>query len=175
MSGSPSDCLTALEALSPVDGRYRTITAPLRGLLSEAGLIRERIRIEARWLLHLASAVPQLAGSALSATARSRALQLAREPDSPAAEAVKVIESRINHDVKAVEYYVREQLAAAGAGAATLELVHFGCTSEDINNLSYALILRAARVELCNTLAIRIAELLELARTNADTAMLART
>src|SRR5262249_35317610 len=96
-------------------------------------------------------------------------------PGSAAAQAVKVIESRINHDVKAVEYYVREQLAAAGASAATLELVHFGCTSEDINNLSYALMLRDARTELCATLEQRIAELLQFAHRHADLAMLART
>ena len=145
MSGSPSDCLPALEALSPVDGRYRAATAPLRGLLSEAGLIRERIRVEAQWLLHLSAAVPQLAGATLGAAVGQRARELAGAPPEGAAAEVKSIEARINHDVKAVEYYVREQLAAAGASAATLELVHFGCTSEDINNLSYACLLRAAR------------------------------
>src|SRR6516165_5637021 len=165
MSASPSDCLTALEALSPVDGRYRAAAAPLRSLLSEAGLIRERIRIEAQWLLQLVAAVPQLAGAALSPAVSERALELARAPEPSAAAAVKSIEDRINHDVKAVEYYVREQLAAAGASAATLELVHFGCTSEDINNLSYANLLRAARIQ----------ELTQLAHTYADAAMPART
>src|SRR5215472_14217886 len=175
MSGSPSDCLTALEALSPVDGRYRTITAPLRALLSEAGLIRERVRIEARWLLHLAAAVPQLAGATLSPVVSERAQQLAEAPDEAAPAAVKSIEARINHDVKAVEYYVREQLAAAGASAATLELVHFGCTSEDVNNLSYACLLRAARGALLPVLAARTHELTQLAHRYADTAMPART
>ena len=175
MSGSPSDCLTALEALAPVDGRYRTITEPLRGLLSEAGLIRERVRIEARWLLHLAAAIPQLAGATLSPAVSERAEQLAEAPDAAAPLAVKSIEARINHDVKAVEYYVREQLAAAGASAATLELVHFGCTSEDINNLSYASLLRAARGALLPVLDARIHELSQLAHTYADTAMPART
>ena len=175
MSGSPSDCLTALEALAPVDGRYRTITEPLRGLLSEAGLIRERVRIEARWLLHLAAAIPQLAGATLSPVVSERAQQLAEAPDEAAPAAVKSIEARINHDVKAVEYYVREQLAAAGASAATLELVHFGCTSEDINNLSYASLLRAARGALLPVLAARIHELKQLAHRYADTAMPART
>src|ERR1700731_2175676 len=131
------DALAPVEALSPIDGRYRAATAPLRGLLSEAGLIRARIAVEAQWLLHLAASVPALAGSHLPAPARERAAQPAGEPDADAAEAVKGIEARINHDVKAVEYYVREQLAKAGASQATLELVHFGCTSEDINNLSY--------------------------------------
>ena len=104
MSGSPSDCLPALEALSPIDGRYRAATEPLRGLLSEAGLIRERIRIEAQWLLHLASAMPELSGSKLSPAAAECARQLANAPDESAAAVVKSIELRINHDVKAVEY-----------------------------------------------------------------------
>jgi len=175
MSASPSDCLTALEALSPVDGRYRAATAPLRSLLSEGGLIRERIRIEAQWLLQLAAAVPQLAGATLSPAVSERALELARAPEGAAAAAVKSIEDRINHDVKAVEYYVREQLAAAGAPAATLELVHFGCTSEDINNLCYAGLLRAARGVLLPVLAARTQELTQLAHRYADTAMPART
>ena len=175
MSGSPSDSLPALEALSPVDGRYRAATAPLRGLLSEAGLIRERIRIEAQWLLHLAAAVPQLPGAALAPAVRERARQLAQEPETSAAAAVKAIEARINHDVKAVEYYVREQLAAAGAVDATLELVHFGCTSEDINNLAYARLLQSARAVLIPVLETRTRELGQLAHRYADTAMPART
>ena len=169
------DALAPVEALSPIDGRYRAATAPLRSLLSEAGLIRARIAVEARWLLHLADSVPSLAGSRLPAPVRERAVQLAQEPDADSAEAVKGIEARINHDVKAVEYYVREQLAKAGASEASLELVHFGCTSEDINNLSYALMLREARSELCKTLETRINELLQFAQRHADTAMLART
>src|SRR5215472_17531643 len=175
MSGSPSDSLPALEALSPVDGRYRAATAPLRGLLSEAGLIRERIRIEAQWLLHLAAAVPQLPGATLTPAVRERARQLAQEPETSAAAAVKAIEARINHDVKAVEYYVREQLAAAGAVDATLELVHFGCTSEDINNLAYARLLQSARAVLIPVLETRTRELGQLAHRYADTAMPART
>ncbi len=175
MSASPSDCLQALEALSPVDGRYRAATEPLRALLSEAGLIRERIRVEACWLLHLAAAVPQLAGSGLAPEVSERARQLAEAPPDTAAPAVKRTEARINHDVKAVEYYVREQLAAAGAQPATLELVHFGCTSEDINNLSYACLLRAARGALLPVLGARAQELTELAHRYADAAMPART
>ena len=89
--------------------------------------------------------------------------------------AVKAIEARTNHDVKAVEYYVREQLSAAGASEALLELVHFGCTSEDINNLSYARILQSSRAKLLETLDTRIGELANFAHRYADTAMLART
>src|ERR1700691_841601 len=168
MPASPSDSLLALEALSPVDGRYRNATAPLRAHLSEAGLIRERIRIEAQWLLHLAAALPQLAGAQLPAAVRARAQQLAVAPDASGTAAVKSIEARINHDVKAVEYYVRDELAAAGASEATLELVHFGCTSEDINNLSYARLLSEARGRMLATLAERTAELAALAHREAD-------
>jgi adenylosuccinate lyase len=175
MSAGPDATLTALDALSPVDGRYRAATAPLRAWLSEAGLIRERIRIEAHWLLHLAGAAPQLPGAQLSAAVRQRATELAREPEGAAAGAVKAIEARINHDVKAVEYYVREQLQAAGATPATLELVHFGCTSEDINNLSYARLLQHSRGMLLVTLDARIGELHALAQRYAGTAMPART
>ncbi len=175
MSASSSDLLSALDALSPVDGRYRAASAPLRGLLTEGGLIRERIRVEALWLLHLAATVPQLPGALFTPAVRERARQLASAPEPAAAPAVKAIEERINHDVKAVEYYLREQLAAVGATDATLELVHFGCTSEDINNLSYARLLQAARATLLGTLEARTVELTALAHRYADTAMPART
>ncbi len=122
-----------------------------------------------------AAALPQLPGARLADAVRARAQQLADAPDAGAAAAVKSIEARINHDVKAVEYYVREQLAAAGAPPATLELVHFGCTSEDINNLAYARLLQAARRALLPVLAARIRELSTLARRYAALAMLART
>src|SRR5689334_19926273 len=173
MSVSTRDALSAVDALSPVDGRYRAATEPLRGLLSEAGLIRERIRVEAQWLLHLSASVPQLAGASLSSEVVARARQLAHEPSADAAAAVKTIEARTNHDVKAVEYYVREQLSAVGATEAVLELVHFGCTSEDINNLSYARILQGARARLLETFATRVDELAAFAHRYADTAMLA--
>src|ERR1700733_14586521 len=100
--------MSALTALSPLDGRYRRATEPLRELLSESGLIRERIRIEARWLLHLAQAAPTLAGAQLSADVRAAAQRLAEHPPDDAATSVKHIEARTNHDVKAVEYYVRD-------------------------------------------------------------------
>src|SRR5262249_41377549 len=175
MTAPNRDALPPVEALSPVDGRYRAATEPLRGLLSEAGLIRERIRIDARWFAHLAKHVPSLSGAQLSAAVASQAGERAGDPGAAAAEAVKTIEARINHDVKAVEYYVREQLGAAGASEASLELVHFGCTSEDINNLSYARLLQSSRERLLPVLAARIRDLAELAHRYADAAMPART
>jgi adenylosuccinate lyase len=167
--------VSPLDALSPVDGRYRAATQPLRALLSEAGLIRERVRIEAQWLLHLSAKVPGLAGAGMTAATRNRAAELARDPPEQAAAAVKTIEERTNHDVKAVEYYVRDELSAAGATPETLELVHFGCTSEDINNLSYARLLAAARTVLLEALTQVSSELTALAHRYAETAMLAHT
>jgi adenylosuccinate lyase len=165
----------ALTALSPLDGRYARATEPLRALLSESGLIRERIRIEALWLLHLALAAPMLAGAGLAAPVRAAAQALADQPPQDAAALVKRIEARTNHDVKAVEYYVREVLQGAGATDANLELVHFGCTSEDINNLSYARLLAAARVVMLATADELIGTLKVLAQRYAELPMLART
>jgi adenylosuccinate lyase len=166
----------SLHAISPLDGRYSASVAALRSTCSEAGLIHERIQVEALWLMHLADAVPALAGAALSPAVRAAVIAMANAPGSDAASSVKAIEKRINHDVKAVEYYVREQLAAAGASPATLELVHFGCTSEDINNLSYARLLRSARDQvLLPELASITSTLTTFATTHAALPMLART
>ncbi|HEY5101161.1 MAG TPA: adenylosuccinate lyase, partial [Steroidobacteraceae bacterium] len=167
--------MSSIDALSPIDGRYRAATEPLRALLSEAGLIRERVRIEALWLLQLCSAVPQLPHAALNSKVRKRTEELARDPGDAAAPQVKSIEARINHDVKAVEYFVREELLAAGATAELLELVHFGCTSEDLNNLSYARLLLEARAVLTSALDGLDVKLALLAHDEAATAMLART
>ena len=165
----------ALLALSPVDGRYRKSAEPLRAVLSESGLIRERIRIEAAWLLVLAEAVPDMLPQPLGDPIVKLASGLALEPGDDAPAAVKAIESRINHDVKAVEYFVREKLATAGAPPAVLELVHFGCTSEDINNLAYARMLRAARTVLSGELEKLIEKLRGFAHEYAALPMLSRT
>jgi adenylosuccinate lyase len=165
----------ALLALSPVDGRYRRGADPLRAVLSESGLIRERVRIEAAWLLALADSVPQLLPQPLSESTKNVAAALALEPGDDAPAAVKAIESRINHDVKAVEYFVRDKLTAAGATPAQLELVHFGCTSEDINNLAYARMLRSARTVLSGELEKVIEKLRGFAHEHAALAMLSRT
>lgn len=167
--------LPAVLALSPVDGRYRAATEPLRALLSEAGLIRERIRVEAAWFEYLARALPQLPGAQITAAVRECAQRLREAPADSCTVAVKNIEARTNHDVKAVEYYVRGELAAAGADPANLELVHFGCTSEDINNVSYARLLLQARERLRGELTRLTGELAGLAQRSAGLAMLART
>ena len=165
----------ALSALSPVDGRYRKAADGLRAVLSESGLIRERIRIEAAWFLGLAEDVPQLLGQPLTDSVRQLAAGMALEPGDEAPGAVKAIEARINHDVKAVEYFVREKLAQGGASAASLELVHFGCTSEDINNLAYARMLRAARAVMSAELGKIVERLRGFAHEHAALPMLSRT
>ena len=166
--------VSALAALSPVDGRYAATVAPLREYFSEAALIRERIRVEALWFLQLSDGAAST--GTLPETVRARAAGLAHEPDSEAPAQVKAIERRVNHDVKAVEYFLRDALKAAGAAPAVLELVHFGCTSEDINNLSYARLLRAARgAVLLPELQKLDAVLRALAGNHAELPMLART
>ncbi len=173
--------LSALNALSPVDGRYAASAEPLRACFSESALICERIRVEALWLDALSEPRLGLLRSPLPAAARERLTQLAQDPGPDAPVVVKATEKRINHDVKAVEYFVRDSLAAAGADPAALELVHFGCTSEDINNLSYARLLQRAReqvllpevdriVAALRTLALEHAALPMLARTHGQTA-----
>ena len=165
----------SIDALSPVDGRYRSAAEPLRPILSEQGLIRERIRVEAEWFRFLVAEVPAFRALAPSPAVLQCAAALAADPDAQSAAAVKQIEARINHDVKAVEYYVRDALAAAGASPAALELVHFGCTSEDINNVSYARLLLAARTVMLGVLDARIASLREFAVRYAGLPMIART
>jgi adenylosuccinate lyase len=166
----------ALDALSPVDGRYAEGCAELRPVFSEAALIRRRVRVEALWFLHLARELrlPELA--TVPAAVLDAADALARAGAAGEAAAVKAEERRINHDVKAVEYYVRARLAAAGASDAQLEFVHFACTSEDVNNLSYALMLREARdAVLLPALDRLVARLAEQAHAHAAMPMLART
>ncbi|HLA70928.1 MAG TPA: adenylosuccinate lyase [Steroidobacteraceae bacterium] len=165
----------ALSALSPIDGRYRRSADSLRAVLSESGLIRERVCIEAAWLLSLAESVPTLLALPLPAPVKQLAASLALEPGSDAAAEVKSIEARINHDVKAVEYFVRGKLEQGGAAPAVLELVHFGCTSEDINNLAYARMLRSARALLSNDLEKLIERLRGFAHEHAALPMLSRT
>jgi adenylosuccinate lyase len=167
---------TSLHALSPIDGRYAAAAAPLREIFSEAGLIRERICVEALWLQHLCAGLPQLPGAQIGAAVSAELAAIHADPGPAAPIRVKAIELGINHDVKAVEYYLRERLTAVGASAATLELVHFGCTSEDINNLAYARMLRAARNQVLLPEIERIQRALaELATTHAALPMLART
>jgi adenylosuccinate lyase len=136
--------LSALSALSPLDGRYAAKLGALRPLLSEYGLMRCRVQVEVEWFVALSEAgfaefppLPPLAHERLQALARDFA-----EAD---AEAIKAIERTTNHDVKAVEYWIKQRFAGEPALERAAEFVHFACTSEDINNTSHALMLQAAR------------------------------
>jgi adenylosuccinate lyase len=169
------------DALSPLDGRYAGKLAGVRHIFSEAGLMRERVRVECAWFLALSAGPAEKALSKLPGAARELLASLVKDPEGTNVPAIKLIESRTNHDVKAVEYWLRGELQSRGAGPAELEWMHFACTSEDINNLAYALMLKSARATLLlpmlqdlggkiDALAIRHAGVGMLARTHGQTA-----
>jgi adenylosuccinate lyase len=165
-----------LTALSPLDGRYASQCADLAALFSEAALIGYRVRVETAWFGQLANSGSFATATALPSGLVARLEDFARGLDVAAVRRVKLLERDTNHDVKAVEYFVREELAAAGASAAQLEFVHFGCTSEDVNNLSYALMLKDARLTVLLPAITRLAEgVAALASRHAALAMLSRT
>ena len=168
--------LTSLTALSPIDGRYAEKTYGLRSIFSEYGLIRYRVQVEARWLEALAAhpGIPEV--PALSADAVQRLNIIADQLSEQDAHRVKVIEATTNHDVKAVEYYLKEKIASNEELSAIKEFIHFACTSEDINNLAYALMLRDARSQvLLPALDKLIGALATLSRRYGEQPMLART
>ena len=167
--------LSALTALSPLDGRYAGKLAALRPLLSEFGLMRCRVQVEVEWFLALSEA-----GFSefrpLPGAARARLQALVRDFSEADAAAIKAIERRTNHDVKAVEYWIKQRLAGQPELARAAEFVHFACTSEDINNTSHALMLQAARdLVLLPALDAVQDRLRALAHALADLPMLSRT
>ncbi len=168
--------LTALTAIAPIDGRYADKTTALRPIFSEYGLIRHRVQVEIRWLQALARhpGIPEVPPLSEAATALLNGLldnfSLAD------AERVKQIERTTNHDVKAIEYLLKEKITGHAELDAVSEFIHFACTSEDINNLAYALMLREARAQvLLPELDRIIAAITRLAHQHADRPMLART
>src|SRR5690606_13769289 len=131
--------LSALNAVSPVDGRYGNKTIALRGIFSEFGLIRCRVEVEVRWLQHL-SRHPEIPEVPVFGDDTNKQLDAIVTDFSEAnAQSIKDIERTTNHDVKAVEYFLKKQFAGNKELEVVLEFVHFACTSEDINNLSHAL------------------------------------
>jgi adenylosuccinate lyase len=167
---------SSIDALSPLDGRYAGKLAAAARIFSEAGLQRERVRVESTWFLKLADGPAAGALSALPTAAREFLAALVADPSATDAAAIKRIESRTNHDVKAVEMWLRGELKSRGASPADLEWMHFACTSEDINNLAYALMLKAARETLLLPMLDQIGGLLHaLAVRHAAVAMLGRT
>ncbi len=168
--------LSALSAISPLDGRYARSLEPLRAWTTELALIRARVRVETEWLVALAAepGVPEVGPFAPEAAARLRTLSAAfAESDG---ERVKAIERETNHDVKAIEYWIRERVAGDPALERASAFIHFACTSEDINNLAYALLVRGARDEVLLPAIDRLTDrLADLAHEHADAPMLART
>lgn len=165
-----------LDAISPLDGRYRTQLAGLEHYVSEAALIRYRLRVEAGWLLSLASEPAISAHLVLPPQVHALLCQWAENPPAEVVTAVKASEKTTNHDVKAVEYVLRDALAGAGADQSVLAFVHFACTSEDINNLAYGLMLKDVREQRLLPLMDRlIQDLASKVRQYAAVPMLART
>ncbi|MDP1605709.1 MAG: adenylosuccinate lyase [Rhodocyclaceae bacterium] len=171
-----SSNLTALTALSPLDGRYAAKVEPLRAHFSEYGLIRNRIRVEIEWLKALAAA-PEIAEvPAFSAETRAELDLVVSGFAVTDAVAVKNIEATTNHDVKAVEYWLKERFKDNAEVMKVTEFIHFGCTSEDINNASHALMLNDARAEILLPGLDRVIERFRaLAHDLAELPMLART
>ncbi len=167
---------SALLALSPLDGRYASKVDALRPIFSEYGLIRARVRVEVEWLLALAAEPGIVELAPFSAGAQQRLRALADNLSVADAARVKEIERTTNHDVKAVEYLIKERLKDDAELGPALEFVHFACTSEDINNLSYALLLREARDSvLLPAIDGVAARLRQLAHDQAGQPMLSRT
>jgi adenylosuccinate lyase len=167
---------SALTALSPLDGRYAAKVENLRPIFSEYGLMKRRVLVEVRWLLALSDDAGILEVASFSPAARATLNAIADGFAVKDASRIKAIEHTTNHDVKAVEYFIKERLAGDAELAKASEFVHFACTSEDINNLAYALMLRDARTEvLLPTLDRVIAKLRELAHALAGQPMLSRT
>ncbi|MEC7816494.1 MAG: adenylosuccinate lyase [Pseudomonadota bacterium] len=168
--------LTALTAISPVDGRYGSKVSVFRSIFSEYGLIRNRVTVEIRWLQKLAQHPAITEVPAFSAEANAALDQLVSDFSLADAERIKEIERTTNHDVKAVEYFIKEKIAGVPELHAVTEFVHFACTSEDINNLSHALMLREGLDHgLLPAMNSVVDKLAELAKNHAEQPMLSRT
>jgi adenylosuccinate lyase len=168
--------LSPLSALSPLDGRYHKQVEPLRACFSEAALFRHRIAIEIRWLLALAGEPAIAEIKPFSKDTNKELERLIEAFSEEDAAQVKAIEAETNHDVKAIEYWLKQRLAGNPEAARVAGFVHFACTSEDINNLAYALMLEEGRDRVLLPSLDRIVETLgAMARFLADAAMLSRT
>jgi adenylosuccinate lyase len=164
-----------LTALSPIDGRYASKVDALRPIFSEYGLIRFRVEVEVHWLQALAAEAKISEVPALSISAQTLLNDIVKNFNEADAQAVKDIEKTTNHDVKAVEYFLKQKVAHDAELNAVGEFIHFACTSEDINNLSYALMLKAGRQLLLAEADQLIAALQKLAHDTAAQPLLSRT
>ncbi len=168
--------LSTLMAISPLDGRYAERTESLRKIVSEFGLMYQRVLIEIRWLQFLAKHPDVKEVPSLSDSANEYLESILQQFDETDAKKIKQIEKTTNHDVKAVEYFLKEKISSNKELAAISEFIHFACTSEDINNLSYALMLKDAREQvLIPTIDQIIHALTQLAHQHAAQPMLSRT
>ncbi|MEH6563436.1 MAG: adenylosuccinate lyase, partial [Marinobacter sp.] len=168
--------LNALTAISPVDGRYGNKVSVFRDIFSEYGLIRNRVTVEIRWLQQLAAHPGVIEVPTFSSEANSFLDKMITEFGLQDAQRIKEIERTTNHDVKAVEYFIKEKIAGVPELHAVTEFVHFACTSEDINNLSHALMLREGLDNGLLPTMTRVADKLEaLSQAHAEQPMLSRT
>lgn len=168
--------LSSLSAISPLDGRYSNKTAVLRDIFSEYGLIKARVEVEIRWLQRLAANpdIPEV--PEFSSEATTVLNNIVNQFDESGAEAIKKIEASTNHDVKAVEYFIKERFKDNAELSRVSEFVHFACTSEDINNLSHGLMLKAGRDQVLTPTLEKIIQAIEqMAVANANVPMLSRT
>ncbi|MDD1620431.1 MAG: adenylosuccinate lyase [Methylococcaceae bacterium] len=164
-----------LTAISPIDGRYASKVDALRPIFSEYGLIRYRVEVEVRWLQALAAEAKIAEVPALSTDAIAVLNGIVVNFSEADAQAVKDIEKTTNHDVKAVEYFLKEKIKGNAELHAVNEFIHFACTSEDINNLSYALMLKEGRSLILTEIDSSIAAITQLALDSAEQPMLSRT
>lgn len=162
-------------ALSPLDGRYANKLDPLRSIFSEYGLIARRLEVEVQWLHALSSLKEIEEVPKFSADSEAHLLAVLEQFDIDAATKVKDIERTTNHDVKAIEYYLKDAISSDSELAAASEFVHFACTSEDINNLSHALMLRDGVPIITGEMRAIILGMEQLAREHAQLPMLSRT
>lgn len=167
--------LSALTAISPLDGRYGSKTASLRAVFSEFGLIRARVEVEIRWLQRLAEHEAITEVPAFSADTNAQLDAIVANFSEADAQRVKDIEATTNHDVKAVEYFIKEKFADNEELKAVNEFVHFACTSEDINNLSHGLMLKEGRDTILPMMQKVADEIRKLAHEQAALPMLSRT
>jgi adenylosuccinate lyase len=167
--------LTSLTAISPIDGRYARQVEKLRPIFSEYGLIRFRVLVEVRWLQALAAETKIGEVPAFSETAKQALDAIAAGFSETDAARVKEIERTTNHDVKAVEYFLKEKIAGSTELEKVSEFFHFACTSEDINNLSYALMLKEGRAVMLEQIDACIAAIKKIAIDTAGQPMLSRT
>lgn len=168
--------LSILNAISPIDGRYRGKTQSLSGIFSEYGLIKARVTVEVRWLQQLAKLEGIAEVPELSEPATELLNKLVHQFSEADAQAIKDIEKTTNHDVKAVEYFIKQKIADNKELNAISEFVHFACTSEDINNLSHALMLRDGLYKVALPLLEKVqSEINSMAKDYASIPMLSRT